>query len=57
MGLNTGPVVVGTIGNDLRMDYTAIGDTVNLAARMQGLAEPGTVVISEPTQRWSAATS
>jgi class 3 adenylate cyclase len=34
MGLNTGPVVVGTIGDDLRMDYTAVGDTTNLAARL-----------------------
>src|SRR5205807_3424753 len=35
VGLNTGPVVVGRIGDDLRMDYTAVGDTTNLAARMQ----------------------
>src|SRR3989442_7506583 len=33
IGLNTGPVVVGRIGDDLRMDYTAVGDTTNLAAR------------------------
>src|SRR5215467_2979808 len=39
MGLNTGFVVVGAIGNDLRMDYTAVGDTTNLAARLQQLAE------------------
>ena len=50
-GLNTGPVVVGRIGDDLRMDYTAIGDTTNLAARMQALAEPGTIVITEATYR------
>src|SRR5581483_11358777 len=36
LGLNTGPVVVGKIGDDLRMDYTAQGETVNLAARLQG---------------------
>jgi class 3 adenylate cyclase/tetratricopeptide (TPR) repeat protein len=49
IGVNTGLVVVGRIGDDLRMDYTAQGDTVNLAARLQGLAEPGTVAISEAT--------
>jgi class 3 adenylate cyclase/tetratricopeptide (TPR) repeat protein len=41
IGLNTGPVVVGKIGDNLRMDYTAVGDTTNLASRVQGLAEPG----------------
>ena len=51
LGLNTGLVVVGAIGDNLRMDYTAVGDTTNLAARMQQLAEPGQVVIAEPTQR------
>jgi hypothetical protein len=51
IGLNTGLVVVGKIGDDLRMDYTAVGDTTNLAARMQQVAEPGTVVISEATQK------
>ena len=38
MGINTGLVVVGAIGRDLRMDYTAVGDTTNLAARFLGLA-------------------
>src|SRR4029453_7875813 len=47
LGLNTGPVVVGRIGDDLRMDYTAVGDTTNLAARMQQSARPGTVVVTE----------
>ena len=51
IGLNTGLVVVGKIGDDLRMDYTAVGDTTNLAARLQQLAQPGTVVISEATHR------
>src|SRR5262249_46943704 len=43
------------IGNDLRMEYTAIGDTTNLAARLQTLAAPGTVVISEATHRLAGA--
>jgi class 3 adenylate cyclase/tetratricopeptide (TPR) repeat protein len=51
VGLNTGPVVVGTVADDLRMDFTAIGDTVNLAARMEQAAAPDTVLISEPTHR------
>jgi class 3 adenylate cyclase/tetratricopeptide (TPR) repeat protein len=51
LGLNTGPVIVGKIGDDLRMDYTAIGDTTHLASRMQTLAEPGTIMITEPTHR------
>jgi class 3 adenylate cyclase/tetratricopeptide (TPR) repeat protein len=51
IGINTGIVVVGTVGNDLKMDYTAIGDTTNLAARLQGLAAPGTILISESTAR------
>src|SRR5882672_2524194 len=50
-GLNTGLVVVGSIGNDLRMYYTAVGDTTNVAARMQQAAEPGHVLISEATHR------
>jgi class 3 adenylate cyclase len=51
IGLNSGPVVVGTIGDDLRMDYTAAGDTTNIAARLQSLAEPGTVLVSENSHR------
>jgi hypothetical protein len=51
MGLNTGAVVVGKIGDNLRMDYTAVGDTTNVASRLQALAEPATMRISEATQR------
>ncbi len=50
MGINTGLVVVGAIGRDLRMDYTAVGDTTNLAARLLSLAKPGQVVVSRRTQ-------
>ena len=52
MGLNTGWVVVGGIGDHLRKDYTAIGDTTNLAARLQQLAEPGAILVSEATSRF-----
>ena len=48
-GINSGLVVVGTIGDDLRMDYTAFGDTTVLAARLQAAAPPGGVLVSERT--------
>jgi class 3 adenylate cyclase/tetratricopeptide (TPR) repeat protein len=50
IGLNSGPVVVGSIGDDLRVDYTAIGDTTNLAARVQQAAMAGQVWISQDTR-------
>src|SRR5437763_5351704 len=49
VGLNSGEVVVRAIGNDLRMDYTAVGETTHLAARMEQLARPGTVLIGPAT--------
>jgi class 3 adenylate cyclase len=51
IGLHTGLVVVGKIGDDLRMDYTAVGDTTNLAARLQQMAQPGSVLISAATHQ------
>src|SRR5262249_23198932 len=51
MGMNSGEVVVGKIGDDLRMDYTAQGHTVGLPARTEQLAEPGRVYLTEQTAR------
>jgi class 3 adenylate cyclase/tetratricopeptide (TPR) repeat protein len=51
MGLNTGFVVVGAIGDNLRMDYTAVGDCTHLAARLQQAAAPGTILVSAATAR------
>jgi len=51
IGLNSGPVIVGSIGDDLRMDYTAVGDTTNLGSRMESLARPGAILVSSDTHR------
>jgi class 3 adenylate cyclase len=49
VGLNSGEVVVRTIGSDLHMDYTAVGQTTHLAARMEQLAAPGTILLTPDT--------
>ena len=49
VGLNSGEVVVRTIGSDLRMDYTAVGQTTHVAARMEQLADPGTTLLTHAT--------
>jgi class 3 adenylate cyclase/tetratricopeptide (TPR) repeat protein len=51
VGINSGEVVVRTIANDLRMDYSAVGSTTHLAARMEQLADPGTVLLARDTAR------
>ncbi len=51
IGLNSGPVVVGSIGDDLRMDYTAQGDTANLASRMESSAYAGNILVSNHMYR------
>jgi len=62
VGVNTGPVVMGALGAGDRVEYTAFGDTVNTAARLQSAAEPGTVLVGaevrravEPTFDWGEA--
>jgi class 3 adenylate cyclase/predicted ATPase len=51
VGLNSGEVVVGAIGNDLKMDYTAVGQTVHLASRMEQMATPGSIMMTADALR------
>src|SRR5262249_51065992 len=51
VGLHAGEVVVRAIGNDLHMDYTAVGQTTHLTARMEQLARPGTALLTADTLR------
>ncbi len=51
VGIHTGLVVVGTLGNDLKVEFKAVGDTVNLASRLEKMAEPGSTYLTEETYR------
>jgi len=51
VGVNTGLAVVGEVGSQAKRQYTAMGDAVNVAARMRSAAQPGTILIAEPTYR------
>ena len=51
VGVNTGTVIAGAVGSDLRMSYTVMGDTVNTASRLEGVARPGQILVSRDTYR------
>src|SRR6185503_7203078 len=51
IGINSGTVIAGNVGSDLRLAYTVMGDTVNTAARLQDAARPGQILVSHSTYR------
>ncbi len=53
-GVHWGPALAGTVGSDLRMEYTLVGDTVNVAHRIQALAEPGEILVTRAAARAAA---
>ncbi len=55
IGIHAGPVIVGEIGSNIVVDYTAIGETVNLAYRMEEIAQPGTIFVSEQVATQTSA--
>jgi class 3 adenylate cyclase len=55
VGINTGPVVVGRVGTEAASEYTAMGDAVNVASRMQAAARPGSVLVTAATHRFVGA--
>lgn len=55
IGINTGLVILGNVGTDQHLEYLAVGDAVNLAARLQSAAQPGKVLLSEATARFARA--